>query len=58
MTIDTWMRAFNEGLAELRHGVQFFDLPDEDQMEIMGLRDCGMTPDEALDVLAEVQDVE
>lgn len=56
--VDTWMRAFNEGLAEMFNGAQFCDLSDEDQTEILRMRDTGMIPDEALDVFEEVQDVE
>jgi hypothetical protein len=55
--IDAWLRSFNEGLSEMRHGLQYFDLPDEDQDAIDEMREGGMTPDEALDVLDEVEDV-
>ena len=54
-----WMSTFNGILYEQRDGLQFCDLPDEDQSRITEMvEDFGFTPAEAFDVLSEVNDVE
>ena len=51
-----WLKEMNRVLCARRSGVQFIDLDDDDQDNLLRLRDGGFTPEEAYDLLCEVQE--
>jgi hypothetical protein len=56
--MNAFVRDLNRILERSRSGLQFCDLADEDQQELLQMADNGFTAKQVLDVMDEVSDVE